>query len=119
MLQWTTRSGFLAFNRVFPILAACPRRAEPRLRVPAGSVGIGGRQTGIYPLPTLGGWQLIGHTSLPLFDPFLETPVLLAPVIPCALCRKRGRLLTIVRAGIHTSVQDSGRYGLYQPLWGT
>lgn len=56
-----------------------PRRAEPRVAVPAGSVGIGGAQTGIYPLATPGGWQLIGHTALPLFDPQAEPPTLLAP----------------------------------------
>lgn len=56
-----------------------PRRAEPRAAVPAGSVGIGGAQTGIYPLATPGGWQLIGRTALPLFDPQAEPPTLLAP----------------------------------------
>ena len=56
-----------------------PRRAEPRVAVPAGSVGIGGAQTGIYPLVTPGGWQLIGRTALPLFDPQAEPPTLLAP----------------------------------------
>jgi len=56
-----------------------PRRAEPRTAVPAGSVGIGGAQTGIYPLVTPGGWQLIGRTALPLFDPRAEPPTLLAP----------------------------------------
>ncbi|HEY1128121.1 MAG TPA: 5-oxoprolinase subunit PxpB [Roseateles sp.] len=56
-----------------------PRRAEPRVTVPAGSVGIGGAQTGIYPLATPGGWQLIGRTALPLFDPRAEPPTLLAP----------------------------------------
>lgn len=56
-----------------------PRRAEPRLAVPAGSVGIGGAQTGIYPLATPGGWQLIGRTALALFDPQAEPPTLLAP----------------------------------------
>ncbi|CAM3664421.1 5-oxoprolinase subunit PxpB [Roseateles saccharophilus] len=56
-----------------------PRRAEPRTVVPAGSVGIGGAQTGIYPLATPGGWQLIGRSALPLFDPQAEPPTLLAP----------------------------------------
>ena len=56
-----------------------PRRAEPRVAVPAGSVGIGGAQTGIYPLATPGGWQLIGRTQLTLFDPKAEPPTLLAP----------------------------------------
>ena len=76
---------FLGFQPGFPYRGglpeqlATPRRAEPRLQVPAGSVGIGGSQTGIYPLATPGGWQLIGHTSLPLFDPARDEPVLLRP----------------------------------------
>ncbi len=45
-----------------------PRRATPRTSVPAGSVGIGGAQTGVYPLSTPGGWNLIGRTPLALFD---------------------------------------------------
>lgn len=76
---------FLGFQPGFPYLGGLPeqlitpRRAEPRLLVPAGSVGIGGAQTGIYPLPTPGGWQLIGTTSLALFDPAKSEPVLLRP----------------------------------------
>ncbi|WP_407435339.1 5-oxoprolinase subunit PxpB [Lelliottia sp.] len=76
---------FLGFQPGFPYLGglpeqlATPRRAEPRLQVPAGSVGIGGAQTGIYPLASPGGWQLIGHTSLPLFDSKRDEPVLLRP----------------------------------------
>ncbi|SMC24411.1 sensor histidine kinase inhibitor, KipI family [Andreprevotia lacus DSM 23236] len=58
---------------------ACPRRAEPRLKVPAGAIGIAGSQTGIYPLASPGGWQLIGRTSLSLFDAAAATPALLAP----------------------------------------
>lgn len=56
-----------------------PRRAEPRLAVPAGSVGIGGAQTGIYPAASPGGWQLIGRTALSLFDPARTPPTLLQP----------------------------------------
>ena len=76
---------FLGFQPGFPYLGglpeqlATPRRAEPRLQVPAGSVGIGGAQPGIYPLVSPGGWQLIGHTSLPLFDSRRDEPVLLRP----------------------------------------
>lgn len=76
---------FLGFQPGFPYLGGLPeelhtpRRAEPRLSVPAGSVGIGGAQTGIYPLTTPGGWQLIGHTPLALFDPNNNDPVLLRP----------------------------------------
>lgn len=47
--------------------------------VPAGSVGIGGSQTGVYPLASPGGWQLIGHTPQMLFDAKREEPVLLRP----------------------------------------
>lgn len=56
-----------------------PRRADPRLRVPPGSVAIGGIQTGIYPAQLPGGWNLIGRTPLRLFDPARESPCLLAP----------------------------------------
>ncbi|EFH5160682.1 5-oxoprolinase subunit PxpB [Escherichia coli] len=76
---------FLGFQPGFPYLGSLPeqlhtpRRAEPRLLVPAGSVGIGGPQTGVYPLATPGGWQLIGHTSLSLFDPARDEPILLRP----------------------------------------
>lgn len=76
---------FLGFQPGFAYLGGLderlhtPRRAEPRLRVAAGSVGIGGSQTGIYPLSTPGGWQLIGRTSLTLFNPQSMPPTLLRP----------------------------------------
>lgn len=54
-----------------------PRRATPRAKVASGSVGIGGAQTGIYPLATPGGWNLIGRTPLTLFDLTREHPALL------------------------------------------
>jgi inhibitor of KinA len=56
---------------------ATPRRDTPRPRVPAGSVAIGGDQTGVYPLETPGGWQLIGRTPVKLFTPEAEPPCLL------------------------------------------
>lgn len=56
---------------------ATPRRAQPRPLVPAGAVGIAGAQTGIYSLPTPGGWQLIGRTPRRLFDPSRARPSLL------------------------------------------
>ena len=56
-----------------------PRRSTPRVRVPAGSVAIGGRQTGVYPMPTPGGWWLIGQTPARLFDPRLADPFVLRP----------------------------------------
>lgn len=76
---------FLGFQPGFaylgglPAKLATPRRAEPRLAVPAGSVGIGGAQTGIYPAASPGGWQLIGRTDLCLFNPELAAPTLLQP----------------------------------------
>lgn len=76
---------FIGFQPGFPYLGglpaslATPRRSEPRLEVPAGSVGIGGGQTGIYPLPTPGGWQIIGRTDLRLFDPQRQPATLLQP----------------------------------------
>jgi len=56
-----------------------PRLETPRTRVPAGSVGIAGAQTGIYPIESPGGWQLIGRTSLRLFDLAADEPFLFTP----------------------------------------
>ena len=56
-----------------------PRRKTPRLRVPAGSVAITGRQTGVYPLQSPGGWQLIGKTPTYFFKPDEPRPFLLSP----------------------------------------
>lgn len=73
----------MGFQPGFPYLGGLPenlhtpRRAVPRTKVPAGSVGIGGSQTGIYPFSSPGGWQLLGRTSLPLFDVRQTPPVLL------------------------------------------
>lgn len=60
-----------------PNKLSTPRRATPRTHVPAGSVAIGGSQTGIYPTASPGGWNLIGRTDLSLFDPQREPPALL------------------------------------------
>ncbi|MHA6310606.1 5-oxoprolinase subunit PxpB [Pantoea sp. S-LA4] len=76
---------FIGFQPGFPYLGGLdprlhtPRRAEPRVSVPAGSVGIGGSQTGVYPLASPGGWQLIGQTPIALFDPLQQPPTLLRP----------------------------------------
>ncbi len=56
---------------------ASPRKATPRAAVPAGSVGIAGEQTGVYPLQTPGGWQIIGRTPLSMFDVTRNQPSLL------------------------------------------
>lgn len=56
---------------------AAPRKKTPRSRIPAGSIGIAGEQTGIYPLETPGGWQIIGRTPVKLYDPQKQDPILL------------------------------------------
>jgi inhibitor of KinA len=70
--------GFPYLGGLDPLIS-CPRRDTPRTHVPAGSVGIGGSQTGIYPIESPGGWQIIGRTDVVLFDPGREPPSLLAP----------------------------------------
>lgn len=79
------RVAMLGFAPGFPYLLGldptlhAPRRTTPRTHVAAGSVAIGGAQTGIYPRESPGGWLLIGRTPLTLFDPARESPALLAP----------------------------------------
>ncbi|HEX3420330.1 MAG TPA: 5-oxoprolinase subunit PxpB [Candidatus Udaeobacter sp.] len=70
--------GF-TFLAGLPKKLATPRRDAPRKEIPPGSVGIGGVQTGIYPLRSPGGWNLIGRTPLKLFDPSKNPPTLLQP----------------------------------------
>lgn len=78
------RVRFLGFSPGFAYLGglpeelATPRLPVPRTRVPAGSVGIAGRQTGVYPAESPGGWRLIGRTPLTLFSPERTPPALLA-----------------------------------------
>ncbi|MCB1553874.1 MAG: 5-oxoprolinase subunit PxpB [Xanthomonadales bacterium] len=62
-----------------PEALALPRLASPRTRIPAGSVGIGGAQTGIYPRESPGGWRILGRTPSVLFDPQRDPPALLQP----------------------------------------
>lgn len=72
----------VGFTPGFPYLGGLPerlhtpRRKTPRTRVPAGTVAIGGTQTGIYPFETPGGWNLIGRTPWRLFDPYARPPAL-------------------------------------------
>lgn len=79
------RVALLGFAPGFPYLLgmdpglSADRLATPRAMVPAGSVGIAGAQTGIYPRASPGGWRLIGRCPLALFDPQRESPALLAP----------------------------------------
>lgn len=75
----------LGFSPGFPLCGvlppelAIPRRTTPRPKVAAGSVGLAGRQTGVYPATSPGGWQLIGRTPLPLFDVGRDPPVPFRP----------------------------------------
>ena len=69
--------GFAYMGAVDPRIAA-PRRAVPRVHVAAGSVGIAARQTGVYPVASPGGWQLIGQTPVRIFDMARSDPFLLA-----------------------------------------
>lgn len=77
--------AFLGFQPGFPYLRGLPRalqtprRPSPRIRVMAGSVAVGGAYTGIYPANGPGGWQIIGRTATPLFDPGRDAPALLMP----------------------------------------
>ncbi|MBI4887111.1 MAG: 5-oxoprolinase subunit PxpB [Acidobacteria bacterium] len=143
----TYRVFMLGFLPGFPYMAAvddsiaAPRRATPRLRVPAGSVGIAGRQTGVYSRESPGGWQIIGRTTQQLFDPDRDRPALLAPgdqvrFVPTraqpsgvpgfngTAARPEGvRLkadtagdrrtcfITVLHPGLLTTIQDSGRWG--------
>lgn len=118
---------------------AAPRRASPRLRVPAGSVGIAGPQTAVYPLESPGGWQIIGRTPLEVFNAertpaaaifspgdrvrFVPMP---SGTVGAGLSRpyekvrlkadptwvdRERRHVTVVRPGLLTTVQDTGRWG--------
>ena len=79
------RVGFGGFAPGFAYLVGgdrrlqVPRRSEPRTRVPAGSVGLAGEFSGIYPRESPGGWQLIGRTDAPLWDTARPQPALLEP----------------------------------------
>lgn len=122
--------GFLpgfAYLGLLPAELQLPRRASPRARVPAGSVAIAGRQTGVYPFASPGGWHLIGRTSSRLFDPRREPPVLVQPGdrvrftavsrldeqprvdAPSAVAASPS--LEVLEGGWRTSVQDQGRPG--------
>lgn len=70
--------GF-AYCAGLPDRLAVPRRADPRPRVPAGSVAVADRWTGVYPTASPGGWQLLGRTELVLWDVAREQPATLAP----------------------------------------
>jgi KipI family sensor histidine kinase inhibitor len=118
--------GF-AYLGVLPAALDTPRRATPRVRLRAGSVAIAGRQTAVYPVPSPGGWHLLGRTSLRLFDPALDPPALIRPgdrvrfvpvpeleeAAPPALPSSAGgsAAIEVVEGGLLTTVQDLGRPG--------
>jgi biotin-dependent carboxylase-like uncharacterized protein len=112
---------------------AMPRRETPRMRVPSGSVGIAGQQTGVYPRESPGGWRLIGRSNARVFDANRPEPCLFAPgdvvrftpadrlefdpprssgaATPVSVKDSVSRHLTVVRPGLFTTIQDRGRWG--------
>jgi antagonist of KipI len=122
--------GFLpgfAYLGLLPPDMETARRATPRTRVPAGAVAVARRQTAVYPFRSPGGWNLIGRTSMALFDPRREPPALIQPgdrvrfrrvdALPPA--PEAGAdapspgvaALEVVTPGLLTTVQDGGRRG--------
>ncbi len=71
-------AGFGYMGQV-PEVLNCPRLDNPRTRVPRGSIGIAGLQTGIYPMDAPGGWNIIGRTPIPIIDPKHDPPFLYRP----------------------------------------
>ena len=135
------RVAFLGFSPGFAYLTglpaelAAPRRESPRPRVPAGSVGIGGEYTAVYPSESPGGWRLIGRSPVRLFDPTASPPALLRagdrvrfePIDEKELARRLANeaarrpsspgdegdpLLATLAPGLFTSVQGAPRFGL-------
>ena len=71
-------AGFAYLSGIDPALHM-PRRTSPRPEVPAGAVAIAGPYSAVYPTPSPGGWQLLGATDVPLFDPTADPPALIVP----------------------------------------
>jgi KipI family sensor histidine kinase inhibitor len=92
---------------------AIPRLANPRIRIPPGSVAIGGMQTGVYPLETPGGWRLIGRTPVRMFDPARDDPFLLHPGDRVAFRRIDAAAYTAIAAEVAAALApDDGRGSL-------
>jgi KipI family sensor histidine kinase inhibitor len=126
--------GFGYLTGLDPLLAAVPRLAEPRLRVPAGSVAIAGGLAAVYSSASPGGWRILGRTSAILWDPDRDPPALLTPgtrvrfravpqapeparqapqgPTPGAVPAATGTVIEVVRPGPLATVQDLGRPGL-------
>ncbi|MGQ9824294.1 MAG: 5-oxoprolinase subunit PxpB [Desulfotomaculales bacterium] len=112
-----------------PARIATPRLENPRTNVLAGSVGIGGRQTGVYPVDSPGGWRIIGRTPLKIFDLTKDPPALFSPgdrvrFVPIGeeefarLAGNQGEVseeevpaMEVLFPGLLTTVQDLGRHG--------
>jgi KipI family sensor histidine kinase inhibitor len=128
--------GFLpgfAYMGTVETTIAMPRRETPRMRVPTGSVGIAGAQTGVYPRESPGGWRLIGRTNARVFDASRSETCLLAPgdvvrftpvdgldvnraqpssgASPSPGKDGSSRHVTVMRPGLVTTIQDRGRWG--------
>lgn len=124
----------LGFMPGFPYLGVLdprlqtPRLETPRVRVAAGSIGIAARQTGVYPFEAPGGWRIVGRTGVTLFDPGATPPALVAPgdcvrfvpvdavagpaaAMPPAAASEGHRAVTVLDAGLFSTVQDLGRWG--------
>ncbi|HXY39260.1 MAG TPA: 5-oxoprolinase subunit PxpB, partial [Vicinamibacteria bacterium] len=119
--------GF-AYLGLLPDGLSVPRQATPRVRVPAGSVGLAGRMTGVYPVASPGGWQIVGRTSWRLFDPWREEPARIAagdrvrfvpveelpdpePAPRVKASAHQPPALEVIDPGLLTTVQDAGRTG--------
>lgn len=90
---------------------ATPRLQSPRTEIPVGSVGIAESQTGVYPVASPGGWQLIGRTPLKLFDPIRQPPVLLnagdyVRFVPIATQDEYDHILRMVEAGEYQIMEE-------------
>lgn len=104
----------MGFAPGFPYLGgmskkiATPRLANPRAKIPAGSVGIAGEQTGIYSMETPGGWQVIGRTPVNLYDPRKASPILL----------EAGHYLKFTQISYETycEIEEEVKAGIYIPL---
>jgi KipI family sensor histidine kinase inhibitor len=122
-------AGF-AYLGPLPERLRAPRRKTPRVRVPAGSVAVAGGMTAVYPAASPGGWNLIGRTTAPLFDPLRDPPSLiqpgdrvrfvrvqeLPPPSPAPATRPTARgasppIAEVIDGGLLTTVQDLGRFG--------
>ncbi|MCC5929084.1 MAG: 5-oxoprolinase subunit PxpB [Cyclobacteriaceae bacterium] len=114
--------GFCYLGGMPPALA-CPRKEKPALRVAAGSVGIAGKQTGVYPLESPGGWQIIGRTALPFFNAhqapyFLAEPGYTMVFYPVSV-EEHMELVQQFSSGTYTAesfITQSSRQNIKKPL---